>query len=260
MRDEQDRPGEYVQSLERGLAVLRAFTQDRPRMSLSEVARVTDMTRAAARRFLLTLEHLGYVGSAGRQFFLRPSVLQLGYAYLSSFSVAEIAQDHLERLAARLHESCSASVLDGNEIVYIARASTNRIMTIGLSVGTRLPAHCTSMGRVLLAALSPEELNQYFMHADLSARTARTITDAGTLRAELNVVRKQGWCLIDQELEDGVRSIAVPVQDAQGRVLAAINVSTHATRVTLDTLHDDFLAHLLACARDIDEDLAGGRH
>ena len=254
------RPGEFVQSLERGLSVIRAFSHDRPRMTLSDVARETDMTRAAARRFLLTLEHLGYVGSDGRQLFLRPSVLQLGYAYLSSFSVAEIAQDHLETLAAVLHESCSASVLDLAEIVYIARASTNRIMTIGLSVGARLPAHCTSMGRVLLAALTPLELDRYLAHADLTARTDRTITGADALRAELDAVRKQGWSLIDQELEDGVRSVAVPIQDAQGRVLAAINVSTHATRVTLPTLRDDFLPQLSACAREIDEDLAGGRH
>lgn len=260
MSEPDERPGEFVQSLERGLSVIRAFSHDRPRMTLSDVARETDMTRAAARRFLLTLEHLGYVGCDGRQFYLRPSVLQLGYAYLSSFSVAEIAQDHLEKLAEGLHESCSASVLDEAEIVYIARASTNRIMTIGLSVGARLPAHCTSMGRVLLAALTSNELDHYLAHADLSARTDRTITGAGALRAELDVVRKQGWCLIDQELEDGVRSVAVPIQDAQGKVLAAINVSTHATRVTLQTLREDCLPQLIACARGIDEDLAGGRH
>ena len=260
MSEPDGRPGEFVQSLERGLSVIRAFSHDRPRMTLSDVARETDMTRAAARRFLLTLEHLGYVGSDGRQFYLRPSVLQLGYAYLSSFSVAEIAQDHLEKLAERLHESCSASVLDETEVVYIARASTNRIMTIGLSVGARLPAHCTSMGRVLLAALTPNELDRYLAHADLSARTDRTITGADALRKELDVVRKQGWCLIDQELEDGVRSVAVPIQDAQGKVLAAINVSTHATRVTLQTLREDFLPQLITCARGIDEDLAGGRH
>ncbi len=260
MSEPDGRPGEFVQSLERGLSVIRAFSHDRPRMTLSDVARETDMTRAAARRFLLTLEHLGYVGSDGRQFYLRPSVLQLGYAYLSSFSVAEIAQDHLEKLAERLHESCSASVLDETEVVYIARASTNRIMTIGLSVGARLPAHCTSMGRVLLAALTPNELDRYLAHADLSARTDRTITGADALRKELDVVRKQGWCLIDQELEDGVRSVAVPIQDAQGKVLAAINVSTHATRVTMQTLREDCLPQLIACARGIDEDLAGGRH
>lgn len=258
--DAEDRPAEFVQSLERGLSVIKAFSQDRPRMTLSEVARETGMTRAAARRFLITLESLGYVTTDGRLFSLRPSVLQLGYAYLSSFSLAEIAQEHLELLAERLHESCSASVLDEQDIVYVARASTNRIMTIGLSVGARLPAYCTSMGRVLLAHLSPRDLDAYLAHADLHARTERTITSPDRLRSELELVREHGWCMQDQELEDGVRSLAVPVRDADGRVVAAINVSAHASRVTMDELQQAFLPALIACAREIDEDLAGRRH
>lgn len=255
-----DRPAEFVQSLERGLAVIKAFSHERPRMTLSEVARETGMTRAAARRFLITLESLGYVTSDGKLFWLRPSVLQLGYAYLSSFSLAEIAQDHLEHLADRLHESCSASVLDFEDIVYIARASTNRIMTIGLSVGARLPAYCTSMGRVLLANLSERDLDLYLAHANLHARTERTITSPDALRAELDIVRAQGWCMQDQELEDGVRSLATAVRDADGRVVAAINVSAHASRVTLEELRGEFLPALQSCAREIDEDLAGRRH
>ncbi len=260
MASSEVRPAEFVQSLERGLSVIRAFSQNRPRLTLSEVARETGMTRAAARRFLITLEHLGYVASDGRQFSLRPSVLNLGYAYLSSFSLAEVAQDHLEELAAQLHESCSASVLDDGDIVYIARASTNRIMTIGLSVGTRLPAHCTSMGRVLLAALDDDELDAYLSAAALEPRTSHTITDAVELRAELERVRQQGWCLLDQELEDGVRSVAVPVHDASGRVVAAVNTSAHATRVPLETLRDDFLPPLQGCAHQIDRDLAGRQY
>ena len=254
------RPPEFVQSLERGLAVIRAFSPEHPRMTLAEVARQTGMTRAAARRFLITLEWLGYVSSDGRQFSLRPSVLNLGYAYLSSFSLAEVAQDHLEKLAADLHESCSASVLDGDEIVYVARASTNRIMTIGLSVGTHLPAHCTSMGRVLLAALSERELDDYLHDADLEARTSHTITSPEDLRAELARVRDQGWCLLDQELEDGVRSVAVPVRDASGRVVAAVNTSAHATRVPLEKLQEVFLPRLQECAQQIDTDLAGRQY
>lgn len=256
----EERPTEFVQSLERGLAVIKAFSHDRPRMTLSEVARETGMTRAAARRFLITLESLGYVTTDGKLFSLRPSVLQLGYAYLSSFSMAEIAQEHLEHLAERLHESCSASVLDAEDIVYVARASTNRIMTIGLSVGARLPAYCTSMGRVLLASLSTRELEEYLSHADLHARTERTITSPDELRAELDIVRSQGWCMQDQELEDGVRSLAVPVRDAEGRVVAAINVSAHASRVSLEELKGEFLPALQECAHEIDEDLAGRRH
>lgn len=257
---QSERPAEFVQSLERGLAVIRSFSHDRPRLTLSDVARETGMTRAAARRFLITLEALGYVSSDGRLFSLRPSVLQLGYAYLSSFSLAEIAQDHLEELAEALHESCSASVLDGEDIVYVARASTNRIMTIGLSVGARLPAYCTSMGRVLLAELDDAAMASYFETADLAARTDRTITDPAALRAELLRVREQGWCLLDQELEDGVRSVAIPVRDASGRVVAAINTSAHATRVTMETLRADFLPRLQACAAQIDLDLAGRQY
>lgn len=260
LSDAPERPTEFVQSLERGLAVIRAFSHDRPRLTLSDVARETGMTRAAARRFLITLEHLGYVSSDGRLFSLRPSVLQLGYAYLSSFSLAEIAQEHLERLAEELHESCSASVLDGEDIVYVARASTNRIMTIGLSVGAQLPAYCTSMGRVLLAALSEDALEAYLATANLENRTGMTITDPASLRAEIARVREQGWCLLDQELEDGVRSVAVPLRDATGRVVAAINTSGHATRVTLEMLHDDFLPRLQDCALRIDQDLAGRQY
>ncbi len=257
MATSDDRPAEFVQSLARGLAVIRAFSQDRPRLTLSEVARETGMTRAAARRFLITLESLGYVSSDGRMFALRPSVLQLGYAYLSSFGLSEIAQDHLERLAERQRESCSASVLDGEDIVYVARASTNRIMTVGLSVGARLPAYCTSMGRVLLGALAPSDIDDYLANTELLARSHRTITDPGQLRDELQRVRDQGWCLLDQELEDGVRSIAVPVHDASGRVVAAINTSAHVTRVTLEVLRSQFLPNLLECAQEIDQDLAG---
>ena len=256
---EQIRPPEFVQSLERGLDVLRSFSRDRPRQTLSEVAGATGMTRAAARRFLITLEHMGYVTSDGRIFTLRPSVLQLGYAYLSTFSLAEVAQDHLEVLAERLHESCSASVLDAGDVVYVARASTNRIMTIGLAVGARLPAYCTSMGKVLLSSLDDEALDHYLSAVELQARTSRTISDTSVLRAEVMKVRDQGWCLIDQELEDGVRSVAVPVHDAGGRVIAAINTSAHATRVTLATLRDEFLPELRLCAQSIDADLRGTR-
>lgn len=260
MADTPERPAEFVQSLERGLSVIRAFSREQPQLTLSDVARETGMTRAAARRFLITLESLGYVASDGRLFSLRPSVLQLGYAYLSSFSLAEIAQDHLEELAEELHESCSASVLDDDDIVYVARASTNRIMTIGLSVGTRLPAYCTSMGRVLLASLGDAEIEAYLARVDLQERTAHTITSQQALHDELLRVRQQGWCLLDQELEEGVRSVAVPVRDASGRVVAAINTSAHATRVPMEALRDGFLPRLQACAAQIDRDLAGRQY
>lgn len=249
------RPAGYVQSLERGLAVISCFSAERPRLTLSEVARQTGVSRAAARRSLITLQTLGYVGSDGRQFYLTPRVLTLGYAYLSSLSLADVAQSHLTDLANEVHESCSASVLDGLDIVYVARAATKRIMTISLSVGTRLPAHATSMGRVLLAALPADELDAYLDTATLARLTERTIVDQDRLRTEIERTRARGWSLVDQELEDGVRSIAVSVHDAAGRVVAAVNTSAHATRVPLTTLQRSFLPKLRECAAAIDAEL-----
>jgi len=249
------RPAGYVQSLDRGLAVIRCFSGEQPRLTLSEVARQTGLSRAAARRSLITLQTLGYVGSDGRQFYLTPRVLTLGYSYLSSLSLADVAQAHLSDLANEVHESCSASVLDGFDIVYVARAATKRIMTISLSVGTRLPAYATSMGRVLLAALPGDRLDAYLDTARLTALTERTIVDQDRLRAEVARTRARRWCLVDQELEDGVRSIAVPVHDSAGRVVAAVNTSAHATRVPLATLQKSFLPKLRSCAAAIDAEL-----
>jgi IclR family transcriptional regulator, pca regulon regulatory protein len=254
-----ERPAGYVRSLDRGLAVICCFSAEGPRLTLSEVARQTGLSRAAARRSLITLQALGYVGSDGRQFYLTPRVLTLGYAYLSSLSLADVAQSHLTDLANEVHESCSASVLDGLDIVYVARAATKRIMTISLSVGTRLPAYATSMGRVLLAALSEGELDAYLDTATLTPLTDRTIVDQDRLYAEVEKTRNRGWCLVDQELEDGVRSIAVPVRDSVGRVVAAVNTSAHATRVPLSTLQKSFLPKLRDCAAAIDAELRAVR-
>jgi IclR family pca regulon transcriptional regulator len=247
---------DFVQSLDRGLAVIRCFSSERPSLTLSEVAERTGLTRAAARRFLLTLQELGYVGSTGRQFSLRPRVLALGYAYLSSFSVAQIAQPHLEDLAEELHESCSVSVLDGDDIVYVARASANRIMTIALTVGTRLPPYPTSMGRVLLAWLPPAEIDAILGRTSLRKLTEQTVVDPDELKQILAAVRAQGWAAVDQELEAGVRSVAVPIRDSSGKVVAAINASAHAARVPMRTLEKQFLPRLLDAARQIDTELA----
>lgn len=255
MTESMARPAGYVQSLERGLAVICCFSAERPRLTLSQVAVQAGLSRAAARRSLITLQTLGYVGSDGRQFHLTPRVLTLGYAYLSSSSLSDVAQSHLSDLANEVHESCSASVLDGFEIVYVARAATKRIMTISLSVGTRLPAYATSMGRVLLAALPDDQLADYLEEATLSRLTERTIVDRDRLRAEVERTRSRGWCVVDQELEDGVRSVAVPIHDAAGRVVAAVNTSAHATRVPLATLQRSFLPKLRACAGAIDAEL-----
>ena len=188
----QPRNPEFVQSLERGLAVIRAFDAERVELTLSDVARSTGLTRAAARRFLLTLVDLGYVRSDGRRFALRPRVLELGYAYLSSLALPEVAQPHMEALVAQVHESCSLSVLDGGDVVYVARVPTRRIMAVAINVGTRFPAYATSMGRVLLAAQIPEALDAYLRGTELQAITPKTIVDPDRLRTVLRRVRPRG--------------------------------------------------------------------
>jgi IclR family transcriptional regulator, pca regulon regulatory protein len=250
-----EREGEYVQSLARGLAVIRAFDADHSELSLSDVARLTGLTRAAARRFLHTLVELGYMRVDNGRFSLRPKILELGYAYLSSLTLPEMATPHLEQLVERVHESSSVSVLDGDEVVYIARVPTRRIMTVAISVGTRFPAYATSMGRVLLAARSDDWLDGFFASTKLRTLTTHTIADADTLRRELATVRSQGWALVDQELEEGLRSLAAPIRDPDGRVIAAVNVSTSAVRRDADGVVHDFLAPLLETAKRIEADL-----
>ncbi|HZU59275.1 MAG TPA: IclR family transcriptional regulator [Actinocrinis sp.] len=252
----RDGAGAFVQSLDRGLAVIRAFDAEHPELTLSEVARATGLTRAAARRFLLTLVELGYVRTDGRLFALRPKILELGYAYLSSLSLPEIALPHLEQLVERVHESSSVSVLDGDEVVYVARVPTKRIMTVSISVGTRFPAYATSMGRVLLAWHSAEWLDGYLASASLRALTEHTLADPESLRAELAAVRERGWAMADQELEEGLRSVAAPIRDQSGRVVAAINVATNVSRTGTDELVDRIVPQLLATAGLIEQDLA----
>jgi IclR family pca regulon transcriptional regulator len=252
------RGSDFVQSLERGLAVIKAFDSANPELTLSEVAREAGLTRAAARRFLLTLIDLGYVRVEGRLFALRPRVLELGYAYLSSLSLPEVAQPHMEALVARIHESCSVSVLDGNEVVYVARVPTHRIMRVAISVGTRFPAFATSMGRVLLAALPPEEAETHFPPEAVQQFTTRTVTDPEKLHALLARVREQGYCVVDQELEEGLRSVAVPVRDGDGRVIAAMNVSMHVGARTADEIKREVLPQLLVTTAEIEQDLRSG--
>jgi len=256
LSEEQARDGDYVQSLERGLSVIRAFDADHPKLTLSEVATSTGLSRAAARRFLRTLVQLGYMRSDGSRFTLRPKVLELGYAYLSSLTLPEVAMPHLEQLVEQVHESSSVSELDGDEVIYIARVPTKRIMTVTISVGTRFPAYATSMGRVMLAAQSEERLDTYLNDTSLRGLTGHTITNPGALRQELRKIKAQGWAIVDQELEEGLRSVAAPIRDADGQVVAAVNVSTHAGRRTLDSIVDDLLQPLLATARRIEKDLA----
>jgi IclR family transcriptional regulator, pca regulon regulatory protein len=249
------RNSDFVQSLDRGLAVIKAFGPDRERLSLSEVARATGLTRAATRRFLLTLVKLGYVRNDGREFSLRPRVLELGYAYLSGLGMPEVAAPHLEELVARVRESSSISVLDAQHIVYVARVPTKRIMTVSISVGTRFPAYATSMGRVLLAGLSQDDLQRYLSEADLAPITGRTVTDPDRLREILRDVAKQGYAIVDQELEEGLRAVAAPIHGAGGAVTAAINISAHASRVSMAAMRTELLPHLLETASRIEADL-----
>ena len=216
---------DYVQSLARSLQVLRAFGHDLPTPSLSELATRTDLSRAVVRRILLTLQHLGYVGLRGRSFFLTPRVLELGFSYLSSLDLTELAQQTMEQLAQKVGESCSMAVLDGSDIVYVLRVPVRRVMSIGLGVGARLPAFAASMGRVMLADLTDPQLDAWIQGNRFQAYTPKTLRNARALKSELQNVRKQGYAIVSQELELGLCSIAVPIRDANGVVIAGLNVS-----------------------------------
>lgn len=246
--------GDFVQSLERGLAVIRAFGPETPRLTLSEVARDTKLTRAAARRFLLTLVELGYVRSDGREFSLGPRVLELGYAYLSGLTLPEVAYPHVQGLVEKVQESSSVSVLDGEDIVDIVRVPAKRIMTVAVPIGTRFRAHASSKGRVLLAGFGSEALDKYLAEAKLDALTTRTVTAPGKLRKIIDKVRTDGYAFVDQEVEEGVRSVAAPLSDASGKVIAAINVSAYASRVSIAAARSAFLPDLLETAAKIEKD------
>lgn len=256
-----ERGAHFVQSLERGFAVIRAFSAASPAQSLTEVAHRSGLSRASARRFLLTLVDLGYARAEGRLFCLTPRVLELGYAYLSSLSLTQVAEPHMQQLVADVHESCSISVLDGTDVVYIARVPASRIMTVAISVGTRFPAHVTSMGRVLLADLGDNEIERYLEDASLVRYVSRTEVDSDALRAELARVAKQGWALVDQELEEGLRSVAVPIRDGAGRVVAAANLSSHASSKSLKKVREELLPALQKAVTRIEADLLiAGEH
>jgi IclR family transcriptional regulator, pca regulon regulatory protein len=251
---EAPRPGDtYVQSFARGLSVIRSFSAEAPSQTLSEVAQRTGLTRAGARRILLTLEGLGYVEAQGRQFRLTPKILDLGFAYLSSLPLWNLAEPVMEALVADVKESCSAAVLEGSDIVYVLRVPTHKIMSINLGLGSRLPAYCTSMGRVLLSGLPVDEMRARLAATDRIARTARTVTDMAALEQIIGKVRQQGWCLVNQELEEGLVSLAAPIRDRSGRVIAALNISGQANRTPAPQMAEQFLPKLLAAAQNISQ-------
>ena len=246
---------ENVQSLHRGMEILKAFNRESPRLTLTEVASITGLSRATARRFLITLVDLGYVGNQNRYFYLRPKILELGNSYLSSLSFNDAVQQHLNGLAEELHESVSASVLEFPDIIYVARASTNRVMTIGLTVGTKLPAIYTSMGRVMLAQLPQPKLQDYLDRTNVEKLTEFSVTSKKSLHSEIEKARTQGWYLLDQELEIGLRSLAVPIGTHINDTYAAINVSVPASRVSIKTLESMILPRLQNLAARIDRDI-----
>lgn len=241
---------EFVQSLARGFDVIKAFSAGRRPMTITDVAVKTNLSRATARRYLMTLEMLGCVRQNDAGFTLTPRILDLGFSYLSTLDVVDLALKQMEDLAKSLHETCSLAVLDDTDIVYIGRVPANRIMTINLVVGSRLPAHATSMGKVLLAYLSDDALATYFSHATLERFTDRTLCSERPLREALKQAHARGWALSDQETEVGVRTIAVPVFDRAMKVVAAMNVSAHASRVSTAELKKRYLPALLDAARD----------
>lgn len=242
---------DYVNALARGLEVIKVFTRHTPKMTLSEIAQATGMTRATVRRFLLTLAHEGYVEISGRHFSLRPKILELGFSALSSMDLWDVVQPVINDLSKRLNESCFAGVLDGESVIYVARATPNRRVNVGISIGSRVPAHCVSTGRVLLAALPEDELHRYIETMTLTRFTPNTTTSKVQLRSALEEVRRQGWSIVDQELEVGLRSLSVPIRDGSDQIVAALNVCCPSTRISLEEMRTRILAITLEASRNI---------
>lgn len=250
------KPGDnYVRSFARGLEVIRSFSASAPQQTLSDVAARTGLTRAGARRILLTLQTLGYLENDGRLFRLTPRILDLGFAYLSSIPIWNLAEPMMEALTDRVRESCSAAVLDGLDVVYVLRVHTHKIISTNLAVGSRLPAFWTSMGRVLLAALPDDELHARLAAAPRERFTAHTALDDAALLARITQARQQGWCVVDQELEEGLISVAAPLRNATGQVVAALNISGQASRTSPEALREQLLPELLRTAQDISRTL-----
>lgn len=249
------RETDFLGGFAKGLAVIEAFGKEKPRLSIAEVSHITGLDRATARRCLLTLAQLGYAEYDGKFFMLLPKILRLGHAYLSATPLPTIIQPHLDKLSDSVGESASASVLDGTEIVYIARASQLRVMSINLTAGSRLPAYCASMGRVLLAGLNDAEAYALLARTDLQSKTHHTLTDANQLMNELASIRTQGYAINDQELELGLRSIAVPIYNSRGVIVAALNVGAPAVRIEVRDLIEHILPGMQQTQRNLRAEL-----
>jgi len=239
-------------SLARGLIVIQAFTQQNPQMTISQLSVRTGLSRAAVRRCLYTLTKLGFAGAEdGSRYSLRPRMLTLSHTYTTSNTLSSAAQPILERMSAQLRESFSVATLDGEDIVYVARTTVSRVMAVDLHIGSRLPAYCTSMGRILLAYLPTEQLEQYLSRVLLTPHTPRTVTSVDKLRLILRNVRRNGYALCDQEYEIGLRSLAVPVFAPNGRAVATINLSGNAPRISALEMQTRFLPHLRNAANEL---------
>lgn len=247
---------DFIEALARGLEVIAAFEAGRPAMSLTEVATATGLARPTARRILLTLEELGYVRSGEQGYVLTPRVLELGVAYVRSTGLWDVARPHLEWLSERTDESCSIAQLDGSDIVYVARVSVPKIVSLAVQIGTRFPALQTSLGKVQLAALSPDEVDRVLAEPSRSGLVPRWQPDREERDAELREVRARGWALTDEQLARGIRSVAAPLRDGSGRVIAGINVNAHAAETSVEQLVQEHLPLLLRAAGDIGADLA----
>ena len=242
----------FMTSLARGLVVIQAFTQQSPQMTISQLSLRTGLSRAAARRCLYTLCKLGFAGTEdGSRYSLRPRMLSLSHTYTASSSLAGAAQPVLERMSTNFRESFSVATLDGDDIVYVARTTATRVMSVDLHIGSRLPAYCTSMGRILLAHLPPDQMEGYLAHLELTPHTTRTVNSIEKLRQMLRNVKRSGYALCDQEYEVGLRSMAVPIYAPSGRVAATLNLSGSAPRLSILEMQNRFLAPLKNAAAEI---------
>lgn len=242
---------EFVQSLVKGISVITAFSRENPAMTLSQVAALTGLTRATARRFLLTLHDLGYVKTDGRLFKLAPKILELGYAFLSSFHMGDIAEPFLQQVTDKVQESAGIAVLDGNSVVFVGPVHKKHVMSFSVSIGSKLPAYCTALGRLMLSDLPLGHLDQYLRELQPEARTDNTVTDKEKLRDLILQAAHAGYCIVDQELEVGLRCCAVPIRNRAGRMIAAINVSSMAQRASVEEMKSKQLPALIHASEQI---------
>lgn len=252
----EEHPAYYVKSVEKAFAVLLAFTSDAPRQSVTQIAAKTDLSRAAARRFLMTLRDLGYLRAEGSSFELTPRTLDIGASFMANLTLPRIAEPHLKELATELNETTSLCILDGADVVYVARVASPKLLSVSINVGTRFPAWATSMGRVLIAGLAPADRESYFRTVQLHAYTDRSVSSIDQLRAEVESARTKGWAMVSQELEAGLRGVAVPVRRGN-QVVAAINVSLQTHRAPAETIEREVVPLLQEAARQIGDDFGG---